>query len=183
MLGNFEFVLLHELAHAVIGELKVPVQVKVYMTPPEKMPTEWKNLERDLVVYTGTHDNNTSVGWYQDDASEEERDLVRRYAACSGREVHWDLVRLALAAVCDLAVVPHQDLAGLGSDFRMNTPAVGDGNWRFRITPAMLGEGIQARLFDLIETYGRLPEGRRPPPGPGRWRQTAGPGPPLRAST
>jgi len=124
------------------------------------------NLERDLVVYTGTHDNNTSVGWYHDDASEEERDLLRRYAACSGREVHWDLIRLALASVCDLAVVPHQDLAGLGSDCRMNTPAVGDGNWRFRITPAMLGEGIQARLFDLIETYGRLPEGRRPPPGP-----------------
>jgi 4-alpha-glucanotransferase len=114
-------------------------------------------LEPDLVVYTGTHDNNTSVGWYLEDATEDERDLVRRYTACSGSEIHWDMIRLALASVGDMAVVPHQDLAGLGSDCRFNTPSVGEGNWRFRITPPMLGEGIQARLYDLIEVYGRLP--------------------------
>lgn len=114
--------------------------------------------ERKMVVYTGTHDNNTSVGWYHEDAGEDEKDLVRRYAACSGREIHWDLIRLAMGSVAELAVVPHQDLAGLGSDCRMNTPSVGEGNWRFRITPEMLGQGIQARLFDLIEVYGRLVE-------------------------
>ncbi len=114
-------------------------------------------LERDLVVYTGTHDNNTSVGWYLEDATEDERDMVRRYTACSGREINWDLIRLALASVGDMAVVPHQDLAGLGSDCRFNMPSVGDGNWQFRITPPMLAEGIQARLYDLIEVYGRLP--------------------------
>jgi 4-alpha-glucanotransferase len=110
-----------------------------------------------MVVYTGTHDNNTTVGWYHEDASEEEKDLVRRYAATSGREIHWDLIRLALASVADIAIVPHQDLAGLGGDCRMNTPAVGDGNWRFRITPPMLSEGIQARLWQMVETYGRVP--------------------------
>ncbi len=61
-----------------------------------------------------------------------------------------------MASVADIAIVPHQDLAGLGSDCRMNTPAVGEGNWRFRITPPMLSEGILARLHDLIEIYGRM---------------------------
>jgi 4-alpha-glucanotransferase len=59
--------------------------------------------------------------------------------------------------VADLAMVPHQDLAGLGSDCRMNRPSVGEGNWRFRLTPPMLAQGIQARLYDLIEVYGRMP--------------------------
>jgi 4-alpha-glucanotransferase len=115
-------------------------------------------LERNMVVYTGTHDNNTTLGWYLEDASDEEKDLVRRYIAGSGREIHWDLIRLALASAADTAVVPHQDLAGLGSDCRMNTPSVGEGNWRFRITPRMLGEGIQARFWEMVETYGREPE-------------------------
>jgi 4-alpha-glucanotransferase len=115
-------------------------------------------VDRDMVIYTGTHDNNTTVGWYLEDATEEEKDFVRRYTASSGREVHWDLVRLALASVADTAIVPHQDLAGLGGDCRMNTPSVGEGNWRFRITPKMLAEGIQARLWDMVEAYGREPE-------------------------
>jgi 4-alpha-glucanotransferase len=114
-------------------------------------------LDRNMVIYTGTHDNNTTVGWYLEDASEEEKELVRRYTTGSGGEVHWDLIRLALASVADTAIVPHQDLAGLGADCRMNVPAVGEGNWRFRITPQMLSEGIQARLWDMVETYGREP--------------------------
>ncbi len=111
--------------------------------------------ERDLVVYTGTHDNNTTVGWYLEDASDGEADLVRRYAASSGAEIHWDLVRVAMGSVADTAIVPHQDLVGLGSDCRMNTPSVGEGNWRFRITRSMLAEEVQLRLRDLIEIYGR----------------------------
>ena len=113
-------------------------------------------LERDLVVYTGTHDNNTTVGWFTEDASDEEKDLVRRYTASSGGEINWELIRLAMGSVCENAIVPHQDLVGLGADCRMNTPSVGEGNWRFRITPPMLVEGIQARLFEIIEAYGRV---------------------------
>lgn len=113
------------------------------------------NLTRDLVVYTGTHDNNTTVGWWLEDASEEEKDLARRYMAADGREINWDLVRLTMSSVCDLAVVPHQDLAGLGADCRMNTPGLGDGNWAFRLAPWMLERPIQERLAALIETYGR----------------------------
>jgi 4-alpha-glucanotransferase len=113
---------------------------------------------RNLVIYTGTHDNNTAVGWYRDDASDAERDLLRRYTESDGSEIHWDLVRMAMASVADLAIVPHQDLAGLGSDCRMNTPAKADGNWGFRILPWTLKEDIQRRLHELIWVYGRLPD-------------------------
>ena len=112
-------------------------------------------LEPDLVVYTGTHDTNTTVGWYQEDASEAQRDLVRRYCGSDGHEIHWDLVRQALASVCDLAVIPHQDLVGVGSDCRMNRPGVGEGNWRFRVTDWMLSDDIRNRLADMVWTYGR----------------------------
>jgi 4-alpha-glucanotransferase len=112
-------------------------------------------LEPDLVVYTGTHDNNTSVGWFLEDATEEERRFVKSYCGTDGSEVHWDLTRLAMGSVSNLAVVPHQDLAGLGSDCRMNTPAVAEGNWTFRVTPWMLAPEIQQRLAEMITTYGR----------------------------
>jgi 4-alpha-glucanotransferase len=113
---------------------------------------------RNTVVYTGTHDNNTTLGWYLEDANDGERELVRRYTGGDGGEVHWDLIRLAMSSVADLAVVPHQDLAGLGADCRMNTPAVADGNWKFRITPLMLDNAVRERLAALVETYGRAPE-------------------------
>ncbi len=112
-------------------------------------------LERDLVVYTGAHDNNTTVGWWQEDASSEERRFALDYLGSEGREIHWDLIRLALASVADLAVVPHQDLLGLGSDCRMNTPGRGDGNWRFRLTPWMLDPAVRDRLAHLAWVYGR----------------------------
>ena len=113
---------------------------------------------RNLAVYTGTHDNNTSVGWYLEDASDAECELLRSYTGSGCTEVHWDLIRLALSSVADLAVVPHQDLAGLGADCRMNTPAVAEGNWRFRITPWMLERGIRDRLAKMVATYGRAPD-------------------------
>jgi len=114
-------------------------------------------LESDLVVYTGTHDNNTTAGWYSDDADEAERDLVRRYVGSDGTEIHWDMVRMAMASTPDLAIVPHQDLAGLGSDCRMNTPGQAEGNWEFRILPWTLKEEIRNRLADLIWVFGRNP--------------------------
>lgn len=111
--------------------------------------------ERNLVVYTGTHDNNTTLGWYLQDASEAEKDFVRRYFGTDGHEIHWDLIRGALASVAALAIVPHQDIAGLGADCRMNTPGLADGNWRFRITDWMLSGWHQRRLAELVEVYGR----------------------------
>jgi len=113
--------------------------------------------ERDLVVYTGTHDNNTTVGWYREDASEGQRDLFRRYASTDASEPHWDMIRLAMGSVADLAVVPHQDLLGLGSDARMNRPGVGEGNWAFRLPEHGLDDGLAARLREVVWTFGRLP--------------------------
>lgn len=113
---------------------------------------------RSQVVYTGTHDNNTSLGWFLDDASDGERQLLLSYTGTDGSDIAWDMIRLAMASVAELAVVPHQDLASLGADCRMNTPAVADGNWTFRIMPWMLAEDIRDRLAMMVETYGRAPE-------------------------
>lgn len=117
----------------------------------------------DLVVYTGTHDNNTSAGWFRDEASDGERGLLLRYAGSDGREVHWDLIRLAFSSVAELAVVPVQDVLGLGAEARMNTPGRGDGNWGFRLDPGQPGEAEAARLGELAWTYGRAPAGFVPP--------------------
>jgi len=109
----------------------------------------------NAVVYSGTHDNNTTVGWWLEDASEEERGLFRRYTGSDGREVNWDMIRLALASVADLAVIPHQDLVGLGGDCRMNNPSEANGNWRFRITPWMPEETVRDRLAEALWVYDR----------------------------
>ena len=82
---------------------------------------------------------------------------MRRYLGTDGREIHWDMIRLALASVADLAIVPHQDIAGLGADCRMNTPSTPDGNWRFRLTDWMLGSALADRFADLASIYGRTP--------------------------
>ncbi len=110
---------------------------------------------RNLVVYTGTHDNNTTLGWFLGEATPAEKEYVRRYLATDGREIHWDMIRLALSSVADLAVVPHQDIAGLGADCRMNTPSKADGNWRFRLTDWMLSDGLRDRFAGLAALYGR----------------------------
>lgn len=124
-------------------------------TPHERSSFLPYSLERNLVVYTGTHDNNTTLGWYLEDASDAERDFVRRYLVTDGHEIHWDLIRAALASVADLAVVPHQDIAGLGADCRINRPGVADGNWRFRLTDWMLSGWHQEHLAELAWLYGR----------------------------
>ncbi len=112
---------------------------------------------RNQVVYTGTHDNNTTLGWFLSDASPAEKAFVRRYLGSDGREIHWDMIRLALASVADLAVVPHQDIAGLGGDCRMNTPSTPAGNWRFRLTDWMSATALADRFTDLAGVYGRTP--------------------------
>ena len=115
-------------------------------------------LQRDTVVYTGTHDNNTTVGWYAEDASEGERDLVRRYTASDGSDIHWQLIRQAMASVANVAIIPHQDLLGLDSKARMNRPGEAEGNWTFRVTETMLDSSVADRFRDLVEIFARSPE-------------------------
>jgi 4-alpha-glucanotransferase len=126
------------------------------------------NYPRRAVVYTGTHDNDTTAGWYFDrggptrspEDTEAERRRVRRYLGLpvdhDGRDIHWHMIRLALASVANIAIVPAQDILGLGSEARMNRPGTDRGNWRFRLSPGALTPALAARLRDLTETYGRL---------------------------
>jgi 4-alpha-glucanotransferase len=122
-------------------------------------------LERDSVVYTGTHDNDTTLGWWQStgegdstravDEAAAERAMAARYLASDGTEMNWDMIRAALASVANTAVIPIQDVLGLGSEARMNMPGRADGNWRFRFSWDQLPATTTARLRDLVETYQR----------------------------
>jgi 4-alpha-glucanotransferase len=113
--------------------------------------------ERNCVAYTGTHDNNTARGWFENEARPEEKERLARYM---GREVDatsvgWELIRLAFMSVADLAVVPAQDLLGLGAQARMNKPSTTRGNWEWRILPGQLDEALARRLAEITRVYGR----------------------------
>lgn len=112
------------------------------------------NYSRDTVVYTGTHDNDTSVGWYAK-ASEKERDHLRRYLACDDSDMPWALLRAALASVADRAIVPLQDALALGSEARMNVPGTASGNWSWRFAWDEVPHWLAPQLRDLAELYGR----------------------------
>ena len=112
---------------------------------------------RRLVAYTGTHDNDTTAGWWETGATAAERAYAARYLGldASTEAVHRAAVRAAWASVADLAVAPVQDVLGLGSAARMNTPGEGDGNWEWRLTDAQLATAPADWLRSLTETYGR----------------------------
>ncbi len=117
------------------------------------------NHERNYVVYSGTHDNDTSAGWYAA-ALPRERERLRAYAnSCAGPDdaaaAAWDLVRLAYASVADSAIVPLQDMLGLGSEARMNLPGRPGGNWQWRYTAGTLTKDLSARVAALARLYGR----------------------------
>jgi 4-alpha-glucanotransferase len=113
---------------------------------------------RNTVVYTGTHDNNTVRGWFEEETDRTTRTHLFRYL---GREVRperlpWELIRLAMLSPADTVIVPLQDVLGLGSEARMNRPARIRGNWRWRFRPEVLDTSLARRLRDLTGTYGRL---------------------------
>lgn len=106
------------------------------------------------VVYTGTHDNNTTVGWYQELPSETRR-YVREYLGESTVDVAWLLLRTAFMSVAKLAVVPMQDVLGLGAESRMNTPGIDEGNWRWRFEWAQVPADLASRVHRVVRLYGR----------------------------
>ena len=114
--------------------------------------------EPNTAVYTGTHDNDTTVGWFHTPGSVHDaiRDRVRRYLGTDGHEIHWQLIRLALGSVANTTIIPVQDLLGLGSEARMNTPGTTEGNWSFRLLDGELSDDAGARLRELTATYERL---------------------------
>jgi 4-alpha-glucanotransferase len=112
------------------------------------------NYEANTVVYTGTHDNDTSRGWYAS-VSAREQDFCRRYLARDAADISWDLMRAAWSSVAALAVAPLQDVLALGPEARMNTPGTPSGNWGWRFTPDKLTYGVVDRLREMTELYGR----------------------------
>jgi 4-alpha-glucanotransferase len=112
----------------------------------------------NCVVYTGTHDNNTTLGWYLgNETSQTSKLRVDRYAnAQADGQMHWDLIRLAFSSIAALAVIPMQDVLGFGEDCRMNKPGTIKGNWRWRCAARFLNDDVCARLRSETEFYGRL---------------------------
>ncbi|MBC7544058.1 MAG: 4-alpha-glucanotransferase, partial [Candidatus Sericytochromatia bacterium] len=113
------------------------------------------NHTRNCVVYTGTHDNDTTQGWFEK-LSEIDRQAVQSYLGRDGHDIAWDLIRLGLGSVADMAISPMQDVLDLGTEARMNLPGQGHGNWNWRMLPEQWTVFQQTRLRDLTRMYGRL---------------------------
>jgi 4-alpha-glucanotransferase len=110
------------------------------------------------VMYTGTHDNDTVVGWWNSGAADYERRNAEAYVGASDDGIHWAFIRAAVCSPASLSVVPLQDVFGLGSDARMNTPSLDNGNWRWRFEQSQLKDEFAAKLAHLIELSDRIPK-------------------------
>lgn len=116
------------------------------------------NHHRNLVAYTGTHDNNTTMGWWNDELSDEGRDFARGYLdlESSAAEVPTQCIRYLMASVANWVVFPLQDVLGLGAEARINTPGSPNGNWTWRVTADQLTEEAEEVLGRLTRLYGRV---------------------------
>jgi 4-alpha-glucanotransferase len=115
------------------------------------------NYVRNSAVYTGTHDNDTAVGWWQR-ASKYEKELFYKYIVgfAAGEPINWVLIRMAMAAVSVIAIVPLQDVLGLDNSGRMNTPGTATGNWGWRYSdPNLLNQDLSDRLLEITQLYSR----------------------------
>jgi 4-alpha-glucanotransferase len=119
---------------------------------------------QNCVVYTGTHDNDTSVGWFSG-LDEGQRTIVRTYLARDGADIAWDLIRAAMLSVADMAVTPFQDVLRLGGDARMNTPGLLGANWGWRFRAEALNERVAGDLRFLTALSDRLPAHLKPAQG------------------
>ena len=125
------------------------------------------NYQKHVIAYTGTHDNNTTVGWFTRVAGKEstetaeeidaEREFCKAYLDTNADEIHWDFIRAVYASVANTAIIPLQDVLGLGSDARMNLPNSTDRNWQWRFKPGDLTPQLACRLREMAKLYGRLP--------------------------
>ena len=110
---------------------------------------------KNCVVYTGTHDNDTLIGWFQK-AKEEDRQFARDYLnSRSDDEIHWNAIRGAWSSVANMAISPVQDFLGLGSEARINTPGVAAGNWQWRLRHGVLTDELAERIAKLTKVYSR----------------------------
>jgi 4-alpha-glucanotransferase len=130
------------------------------------------NYSRDLVVYTGTHDNDTTMGWWDSSGGADSTGRPRTwrkekahaldYLGVDGTEMNWTLIRTALASVADTAIIPMQDLLDWEAETRMNLPGRESGNWSFRFHWDQVNPPMLARLLNMVELYGRSPRPQGP---------------------
>ena len=135
-------------------------------TDPQAPEFKPHNLRRHFVVYTGTHDNDTTIGWWTSSGTGDstrtaeniraEREFTLKYLGTDGREMNWVFIRALLASVADTAIIPLQDVLGLDSTARMNLPGASSGNWRWRFTADQLTSEITERLRELTVIYDRI---------------------------
>jgi 4-alpha-glucanotransferase len=113
--------------------------------------------EKNAVVYTGTHDNNTVKGWFEGEAKPADKKRLFRYLGrkISAQDTPWALIRLAMMSVANLAIIPMQDILGLGEEARMNLPATGEGNWEWHLAPGQLPSALTEKLRTMTQIYGR----------------------------
>ena len=112
------------------------------------------NFIRNCVCYTGTHDNDTTLGWYNH-AYEASKDKLRRYFSTDGYDICWILIRACFGSVANMAIVPMPDVLCLDSWARFNTPGVGEGNWAWRYKEEALTPALEARLYETCKMFGR----------------------------
>lgn len=118
------------------------------------------NYPVNCVAYTGTHDNDTSLGWYES-APEREKDFCRRYLARPSQDISWSFIRALWKSTAAWVIAPMQDFLGLRGWARMNYPGTTTGNWKWRMRPDALNEGLISRLHETNYLYGRLPEAEK----------------------
>ena len=109
---------------------------------------------RNCVCYTGTHDNDTTLGWYQS-ASEESKDKVRRYMNTDGGRISIDFIRTCLGSIAAFAIFPLQDALCIGKEGSMNTPGVAAANWSWRYQKEDLTDALAEELHAITRLYGR----------------------------
>ena len=112
------------------------------------------------MVYTGTHDNDTTLGWYEK-LVETDKKFCDRYLnlkKCKKEELKWEFIRAAFASVADTAVIPMQDYLGLGSEARVNTPSTLGDNWKWRMKKGAFTTKLAGQIREMTETYGRAPK-------------------------
>ncbi len=119
----------------------------------------WNFRSPNCVCYTGTHDNDTTVGWFLDpEVSEQSKRAALRYANSDGSNIHLDFIRMAYSSTARLAIIPMQDALGFGNDCRMNTPGTTENNWVWRCAPRFITDDLAGMLRGEAEFYARIPE-------------------------
>ena len=124
------------------------------------------NLERQVIAYTGTHDNDTTMGWWNSDGNDstrseedvrKEREFTLKYLGPNDEPMNWKMIRALQGSVAQVVIFPMQDILGLGSEARMNRPGIAEGNWSWRMSPHAFTADFQERLLELATVYDRLP--------------------------